>query len=128
MCLHFDSSPLANFKTMKKIFLTFLLISTTALFSFSQKANLQKADNYRKYEQYDKAKEAIDAATLDEQTKGMEKTWYYRGLIYPAGWVGVGADESTGIFSAPTRVTLVALGRRAQRKPQAPAKQPEIIT
>src|SRR4051794_19556553 len=68
---------------MKKISLLILLLTTTLL-SFSQKANLVKADNYRKYEQYDKAKEAIDLATVNEQTKNMEKTWYYRGLIYQA--------------------------------------------
>jgi tetratricopeptide (TPR) repeat protein len=69
---------------MKKILLTFLLLTLSAYFSFSQKSNLVKADNYRKYEEYDKAKEAIDEATANEQTKGMEKTWYYRGLIYHA--------------------------------------------
>jgi tetratricopeptide (TPR) repeat protein len=67
---------------MNKIFLTFLLLTFITSISYSQKSNLVKADNYRKYEQLDKAKEAIDAATVNEQTKGMEKTWYYRGLIY----------------------------------------------
>ncbi len=67
---------------MKKISLLLWLLTTTVYFSFAQKANLIKADNYRKYEQYDKAKTAIDEATVNEQTKGIEKTWYYRGLIY----------------------------------------------
>jgi tetratricopeptide (TPR) repeat protein len=69
---------------MKNVFLTLLLLTLVITNSFSQKSNLVKADNYRKYEQLDKAKEAIDAATLNEQTKVMEKTWYYRGLIYHA--------------------------------------------
>jgi hypothetical protein len=66
---------------MKRILFTLLLLSGTII-SFSQKSNLIKADNYRKYGQLDNAKDAIDEATVNEQTKGMDKTWYYRGLIY----------------------------------------------
>jgi tetratricopeptide (TPR) repeat protein len=68
---------------MKKIFFI-LFLSSCATVSWSQKSNLVKADNYRKYGQLDNAKDAIDEATVNEQTKGMEKTWYYRGLIYEA--------------------------------------------
>jgi tetratricopeptide (TPR) repeat protein len=67
---------------MKKNLFFLLLFCICSLASYSQKSNLVKADNYRKYGQLDNAKDAIDAATMNEQTKGMDKTWYYRGLIY----------------------------------------------
>jgi tetratricopeptide (TPR) repeat protein len=55
-------------------------------YAFGQKAKLQTAINFYKppYQQFDKAKEAIDEAVNHEQTKGMAKTWYYKGLIYSA--------------------------------------------
>src|ERR1043165_6946322 len=68
---------------MKKGFFI-LLLCYASLTTYSQKSNLVKADNYRKYGQLDNAKDAIDEATANEQTKGMDKTWYYRGLIYQA--------------------------------------------
>ena len=69
---------------MKKLCLTFILSWLVGFVSYSQKSNLVKADNYRKYDQLDNAKDAIDEATLNEQTRIMDKTWYYRGLIYHA--------------------------------------------
>jgi tetratricopeptide (TPR) repeat protein len=67
---------------MKKILFSVLLLNVISVLCYSQKSNLVKADNYRKYGQLDNAKDAIDEATVNEQTKGMDKTWYYRGLIY----------------------------------------------
>ncbi|HKR04223.1 MAG TPA: tetratricopeptide repeat protein, partial [Bacteroidia bacterium] len=48
----------------------------------AQKAKIQVAVNYLKYDELDKAKTAIDEAAANTQSTGMEKTWYYRGLIY----------------------------------------------
>ena len=51
---------------------------------FAQKAAIQTAYNYLRYDDLDKAKEAIDQAALNESTSLMAKTWYYRGQIYHA--------------------------------------------
>jgi tetratricopeptide (TPR) repeat protein len=48
----------------------------------AQKNKIQTAWNYYKYDNLDKAKEAIDLASEHESSMGMAKTWYYRGLIY----------------------------------------------
>jgi tetratricopeptide (TPR) repeat protein len=69
---------------MKKISLATLLVCLSAFYCFAQKPKVQTAWNYYKppYQEYDKAKQAIDEAAVHEQTAGMAKTWYYRGLIY----------------------------------------------
>lgn len=71
---------------MKKLFVAVITILLSANYAFSQKAKIQTAYNFWKepYQQYDKAKEAIDEAAVHEQSMGMAKTWYYRGLIYSA--------------------------------------------
>ena len=71
---------------MKKNSLFLLLTCFTVFYASGQKAKIQTAYNFFKepYQQYDKAKEAIDEAILNEQSAGMAKTWYYRGLIYQA--------------------------------------------
>jgi tetratricopeptide (TPR) repeat protein len=71
---------------MKKIALLVITVCFTASLGYSQKAKVQTAWNFYKepYQQYDKAKEAIDEALTNEQTSGMAKTWYYKGLIYAA--------------------------------------------
>ncbi|MCX6292168.1 MAG: hypothetical protein NT126_10440 [Bacteroidetes bacterium] len=71
---------------MKKIGLFLLISCFSVTLSFSQKAKVRAAYNYYKdpYNDYEKAKDAIDAATADDQSKKMELTWYYRGLIYSA--------------------------------------------
>lgn len=58
-----------------------VLISVNAS---AQKAAVQTAINYYRYEDLDKAKEAIDGACTNESSMGMSKAWYYRGLIYHA--------------------------------------------
>jgi tetratricopeptide (TPR) repeat protein len=65
---------------MKKIVVLFLCLS--AAMAYAQKSNIQSAYNYLKYDELDKAKEAIDAAVAYESTANSEKAWYYRGLIY----------------------------------------------
>jgi len=66
---------------MKKVFLfcSFTILLNAA---FAQKAKVNSAWNYLKYEEFDKAKAAIDEASTDESSIGLWKTWYYRGLIY----------------------------------------------
>ncbi|MFN9951677.1 MAG: hypothetical protein ACK55I_01145, partial [bacterium] len=47
-------------------------------------AAVQTAYNYLRYDNLDKAKEAIDGAVVNETTIGFAKAWYYRGKIYQA--------------------------------------------
>lgn len=65
---------------MKKLALILFLFVVT--FAEAQKTTVVSAFTYRNRGQLDKAKDAIDQATLDEETKGMAKTWAYRGNIY----------------------------------------------
>jgi tetratricopeptide (TPR) repeat protein len=63
----------------------YLLISIFILFStnsIAQKTKVQTAWNYLKYDELDRAKEAIDEASKNETSMNMDKTWYYRGMIY----------------------------------------------
>ncbi len=69
---------------MNKLFLLLLVSILAASPAFSQKAKVVSAWNYLKYEELDKAKAAIDEATVNETSKDMAKTWCYRGLIYQA--------------------------------------------
>jgi hypothetical protein len=58
--------------------LAFVAVSGAA---YSQKSKIKAASNYYKepYQQYDKAKEAIDEAVQNEQTKSSPEAWYYHG-------------------------------------------------
>lgn len=71
---------------MKKYSLLVIILCISASYAVAQKAKVQTAFNFYKepYQQFDKAKEAIDEAITNEQTASMAKTWYYRGLIYQA--------------------------------------------
>jgi tetratricopeptide (TPR) repeat protein len=61
--------------------LLFLFVSAT---TFAQKSKVVNAYNYKKSGEFLKAKENIDAATLDAKTGKEGKTWAYRGDIYTA--------------------------------------------
>jgi tetratricopeptide (TPR) repeat protein len=69
---------------MKRVLLASLIVCLASVYAFGQKQKVQAAYNYYKepYQQYDNAKQAIDEAVLNEQSKGMPQAWYYRGLIY----------------------------------------------
>lgn len=67
---------------MKKILILFTVVIYVSTAAFGQKNKVQTAWNYYKYENLDKAKEAIDEASVNESSMGMAKTWYYKGLIY----------------------------------------------
>lgn len=51
---------------------------------FAQKSQIKAAVNYLNDKNYPKAKEAIDAASIDESTKGEIRTWYIRSTVYLA--------------------------------------------
>jgi len=76
----FDGHFLKYKTQMKKLVFIAMMFVTTNI--FAQKAQVQSAYSYLKYEQLDKAKEAIDQAITHETTMNNEKAWYYRGLIY----------------------------------------------
>ena len=67
---------------MKRLLVLFGVI--LSLNAYSQKSAVQTAYNYLRYDDLDKAKEAIDGAATTESTIGYAKTWYYRGSIYHA--------------------------------------------
>ncbi|MEZ5199514.1 MAG: tetratricopeptide repeat protein [Bacteroidales bacterium] len=67
---------------MKKIVLISFIILAAASYGFSQNSKVVSAFNYHNNGKLDKAKENIDAATVNEKTMGSAKTWYYRGNIY----------------------------------------------
>lgn len=52
--------------------------------AFAQSSEVVSAFNYLKYNELDKAKTSIDAATLDAGTSMDAKTWFYRGNVYLA--------------------------------------------
>lgn len=66
---------------MKKLTL-FVIAVLIAGIAFSQNTKVVSAYNYLKSGQLDKAKNYIDEATANDQTKGLAKTWFYRGNIY----------------------------------------------
>ncbi|MFM2155814.1 MAG: hypothetical protein RL516_563 [Bacteroidota bacterium] len=65
-----------------------LKITTLLIFvgfsSFAQKAELQSAMNYVKWNDFEKAKTSIDKCVANESTMGMAKTWYWSGFIHQA--------------------------------------------
>lgn len=68
---------------MRKLSLVILSVALV-MNLHAQKAKVVTAYNYYNYKEFDKAKAAIDEASVNEQSSGMEKTWYYRGMIYLA--------------------------------------------
>lgn len=68
---------------MKKVTLILILLLSIGLAN-AQKSKVVSAYNYIKpqYNELDKAKEAIDAATVHESTANWDKTYYYRGQVY----------------------------------------------
>jgi tetratricopeptide (TPR) repeat protein len=52
--------------------------------SFAQKAELQSAMNYVKWNDLEKAKTSIDKCVANESTMSMAKTWYWSGFIHQA--------------------------------------------
>lgn len=66
---------------MKK--LSVLFITGLVCFSaYAQPAKVTSAWNYLKNQQYDKARDNINEAILNEKTSTLAKTWFFRGNIY----------------------------------------------
>jgi len=62
-----------------------LVLAAGLLLSISlqaQKSKITSAYNYLNYGELDKAKEAIDAATVNPKTSDFWKTWFYRSEVY----------------------------------------------
>ncbi len=66
---------------MKKVIMMLVLVITASTL-MSQTKERTNAYMFNKNGQYDKAKEAIDRAILNEKTMNDAKTWLYRGIIY----------------------------------------------
>ena len=67
---------------MKKLI---LLVTACTIFSVSfaqKKPKIEAAEKARAANNLAEAKGIIDAAIVHEKTKGVGKTWYYRGLLY----------------------------------------------
>jgi tetratricopeptide (TPR) repeat protein len=69
---------------MNKLSKIFALLIFVGFNSYAQKAELQSAMNYVKWNDLEKAKTSIDNCTANESTMGMAKTWYWSGFIYQA--------------------------------------------
>ncbi|MBN4081545.1 tetratricopeptide repeat protein [bacterium AH-315-C07] len=67
---------------MKRFCFVVLVVLVATNFTIAQKSKVVSAWNYLKYDEIDKAQEAIDMAIVNDKTKVMAKTWYYRGLVY----------------------------------------------
>ncbi len=67
---------------MKKLLILFVAFVSVVNVSLGQKNKVQTAWNYYKYDDLQRAAEAIELAAVHEQTSNSAKTWYYRGLIY----------------------------------------------
>ena len=65
---------------MKRVFLVVLLFVHVLV--FAQNNNVQNAWNYRRSKELDKAKVAIDAAAVHEDTKSKPKMFLYRAQVY----------------------------------------------
>lgn len=76
---------------MKRL-LVFISLFAGFTAAMAQNAEVVSAFNYLKFNELDKAKEAIDRAAMDEKTLASAKTWYYRGMIYQA--IGESTDAN----------------------------------
>ncbi len=109
-------------KTMNKMIMTtrskFILALTICLAAFSQtyaqKVKVQSAFNYLKYDQLDKAREAIDDAAKHEQTLNDEKTWYYRGNIYQNMY---NHEKFSGLVADPLKEAYTSYTKALQLDP-----------
>lgn len=94
----------------------FFLCMTVITFVHAQKANVQSAFNYLKYDQLDKAKEAIDAAVKNESTMNSEKAWYYRGLVYEQ--INEERDKFGGLDQNPLKAAYDSYNKALQVAPK----------
>ena len=69
---------------MNKLSKIITLLIFVGFSSFAQKAELQSAMNYVKWNDLEKAKTSIDKCIDNESTMSMAKTWYWSGFIHQA--------------------------------------------
>ena len=69
---------------MNKLSKIITLLIFVGFSSFAQKAELQSAMNYVKWNDFEKAKTSIDKCVANESTMSMAKTWYWSGFIHQA--------------------------------------------
>jgi tetratricopeptide (TPR) repeat protein len=69
---------------MNKLSKIIALLIFVGFSSFAQKAELQSAMNYVKWNDFEKAKTSIDKCIANESTMSMAKTWYWSGFIHQA--------------------------------------------
>jgi tetratricopeptide (TPR) repeat protein len=67
---------------MNRISFLILIAVMTISSAFAQSVKVQSTVNYLKNRLLDKAKEAIDDASVHEKTINDPKTWYYKGTVY----------------------------------------------
>ncbi|MFM9056127.1 MAG: hypothetical protein ACKOQY_05485, partial [Bacteroidota bacterium] len=102
---------------MKRLLsLTVVLLVSSQV--FGQKSAIQTAYNWMRYEEFEKAKEAIDGAAANETTIGMAKTWYYRGSIYQGIY-----QSSNPKFDALKPGSLVEAAKSYQKALELDQKQ-----
>jgi tetratricopeptide (TPR) repeat protein len=91
---------------MKKlVIVTFFALSTAIVFGQGGKVN--SAISYVGQKKLDKAKEAIDLATVHEKTKDKAKTWKVRGEVYQA--IATTKDSSfANLCPDPVKVSIEA--------------------
>jgi len=87
------------------VVLTFFALSVVLVFGQGGKVN--SAISYESQGKLDRAKEAIDLATVHEKTKGKAKTWMVRGKVYQA--IAVTKDSTYSKLSPnPVQISLDA--------------------
>lgn len=67
---------------MKKNVLIIAIALLTAFAAEAQKSKVVSAFNYLRNQELDKAKQAIDEASVNESSAPMAKTWLYKGDVY----------------------------------------------
>lgn len=116
---------LINFKpiSMKKVMMMLaIVLATTSL--FGQTKERTSAFMFNKNGQYDKAREAIDKAILNEKTMNDAKTWMYRGIIYLNI---VFSDQFAGLDPQALEKSLESFQKALELDPQDKMKQAEDI-
>lgn len=99
---------------MRKLILVILCFSLTAV--YAQKTKVQTAWNYLKYDELDKAREAIDEASKNEGSMNMDKTWYYRGLIYQNLYKHA---KYSNLVANPLQEALISFNRSLELDPKS---------
>lgn len=96
---------------MKKTLLGTLAILTTVGL-YAQPNKVTSTHNYLKYGELDKAKEAIDDATVHEKTMNSAKTFLYRGEVYAS--LAVSTDDNFSSLKAGASLEALNSYKKAQ--------------